>query len=246
MRGTTSHERAPIAHRCEAAPYRSERQSISVAHGDDRFGNYVSVEVLMLGGEFHALTVSDRTKQLPPFREIGLLLPSSLPDARTEAMVEAARGAAEAVGATDGPLHIEVMMTADGPVVIEVNGRVGGSIPYIFDEVTEVSLFREIAKIALGIEPRTSPAFDGHGGMFNYHAPGEGRVTRLDGVDAARELAGVRRLMVAVHEGDRASSMLGLLGGMIRAICAAPTVEELFAIRDRVMETIIYEVEGDG
>ncbi|MGH2962682.1 MAG: hypothetical protein ACRDL3_10910, partial [Solirubrobacterales bacterium] len=160
------------------------------------FGNYVSVEVLMLGGEFHALTVSDRTKQLPPFREIGLLLPSSLSDAR--------------------------------------------------DEVTEVSLFPEIAKIALGIEPQTSPAFDGHGGMFNYHAPGEGRVTRLDGVDAARELAGVRTLMVAVHEGDRASSMLGLLGGMIRAICAAPTVEELFAIRDRVMETITYEVEGDG
>jgi biotin carboxylase len=214
-------------------------------HRDDRFGNYVSVEVLMHGGEFHALTVSDRTRQLPPFRETGLLLPSSLPVARRDEMIAAARGAAKAVGATDGPLHIEVMMTADGPVVIEVNGRVGGSIPYIFDEVTELRLFREIAKIALGTEPRTSPAFQGHGGMFNYHAPGEGRVTRLAGIDAARELDGVRKLMVAVHEGDRVSSMLGLLGGMIRAICAAPTVEELFAIRDEVMDTIEYEVGAE-
>ena len=55
-------------------------------------------------------------------------------------------------------------------------------------------------------------------------------------------LAG-RRTMVAVHEGDQVSSLLGLLGGMIRVICAAPTVDELFAIRERVMETIEYEVE---
>jgi len=53
----------------------------------------------------------------------------------------------------------------------------------------------------------------------------------------------VRRTMVAVHEGDQVSSLLGLLGGMIRVICAAPTVDELFAIRERVMETIEYEVE---
>jgi len=211
-------------------------------HGDGRFGNYVSVEVLMFGGEFHPLTVSDRTMQLPPFRETGLMLPTSLSDTHADEMIAAARGAAKAVGATDGPLHIEVMMTTDGPVVIEVNGRLGGSIPYIFDAVTDVSLFREIARIALGISPETSPRFDGHGGMFNIHAPGEGRVTRLAGVEEARGLEGVRRLMVAVHEGDRASSMLGLLGGMIRAICAAPTVEELFTIRDQLMKTIEYEV----
>jgi hypothetical protein len=30
---------------------------------------------------------------------------------------------------------------------------------------------------------------------------------------------------------------------MIRVIYAAPTVDELFAIRERVMETIEYEVE---
>jgi biotin carboxylase len=214
-------------------------------HGDDRFGAYVSVEVLMFGGEFHALTVSDRTRQLPPFRETGLMLPTSLPAERAEQMIEAARGAAKAVGATDGPLHIEVMMTPDGPVVIETNGRLGGSIPYIFEQVSDVELFREIAKIAVGIEPETKPKFDGVGGMFNIHAPGEGRVTKLTGLDEARELPGVRQMMVGVHEGDSVSSLLGLLGGMIRVIAAAPSSEELFAIRDRVMETIDYEIEPD-
>ncbi|MBM3667899.1 MAG: ATP-grasp domain-containing protein [Actinobacteria bacterium] len=211
-------------------------------HGDERFGNYVSVEVLMAGGAFHALNVSDRTRQLPPFRETGLLLPSSLPPDRRTELIDAARGACEAIGATDGPFHVEVMTTPDGPVVIEINGRVGGSIPYIYEQITDVELFRETAKIALGIEPITAPEFDGHGGMFNIHAPGEGAVTKLEGLDAARELPGVRQMMVAVHEGDRVSSMLGLLGGMIRVIAAAPTVDELFAIRERVMETVSYEV----
>jgi biotin carboxylase len=213
-------------------------------HRDDRFGAYVSVEVLMFGGEFAALTVSDRTKQLPPFRETGLMLPSSLPAERTEQLIDGARRAVKAVGATDGPLHIEVMMTADGPVVIETNGRLGGSIPYIFEQVSDVELFREIAKIAVGIPPKTDPEFDGVGGMFNIHAPGEGRVKRLAGLDEARELPGVRQMMVAVHEGDWASSLLGLLGGMIRVIAAAPTAEELFAVREQVMETIDYEVES--
>ena len=212
-------------------------------HEDERFGSYVSVEALMFGGEFFPLTVSDRTRQLPPFRETGLMLPSKLPAERTEQMIGTARGAAAAVGATDGPLHIEVMMTSAGPVVIEINGRLGGSIPYIFSEVSDVDLFREIAKIALGIRPETSPVFDGHGGMFNIHAPGEGTVTRLDGLDEARDLPGVRQLMVGVHEGDWVSSLLGLLGGMIRVICAAPTADDLLEIRDRVMATIHYEVE---
>ena len=212
-------------------------------HGDDRFGSYASVETLMFGGEFFALTVSDRARQLPPFRETGLMLPSSLPAERTAELVEAARGAAAAVGATDGPLHIEVMMTPGGPCVFEVNGRVGGSIPYIFEAVGDVNLFREAARIALGIRPETEPSFEGVGGMFNIHAPGEGRVTRLAGIDDARRLPGVRQMMVAVHEGDSVSSLLGLLGGMIRVICAAGSADELFEIRDRVMDTVVYEVE---
>ena len=215
-------------------------------HGDERYGAYVSVEALMFGGEFHPLAVSDRTKQLPPFRETGLMLPSRLPDERSAELVEAARAAAHAAAATDGPLHIEVMMTADGPVVIEINGRLGGSIPYIFRQVSELDLFREIAKIPLGIPPDIDPRFDGTGGMFNIHAPGEGRVTRLSGLDEVRALPGVRQLMVGVHEGDWVSDLLGLLGGMIRVICAAPSAEELLELRDRVHATIEYEVEPAG
>ena len=49
--------------------------------------------------------------------------------------------------------------------------------------------------------------------------------------------------MIGVHEGDWVSSLLGLLGGMLRVICAAPTPDELLALRDRVMATIAYEVE---
>ena len=98
--------------------------------------------------------------------------------------------------------------------MIEINGRLGGSIPYILSEITDVALFREIAKIALGIEPIKSATFDGIGGMFNRHPPpGEGAVKRVVGLDEVKQMPGVRRVMVGVHEGDRASSLLGLLGG---------------------------------
>lgn len=216
-------------------------------HGDQRFAGYGSVEALMFEGEFFPLAVSDRTPLLPPFRETGLLLPSSLPADRREEMVAAARSAAKAAGATNGPLHIELMMTESGPWLIEINGRLGGSIPYIFSEITDVALFREIAKIALGIRPITSPEFDGIGGMFNRHPPpGEGPVKRIVGLDEVKAMPGVRRVMVGLHEGDRASSLLGLLGGMVRIICAADTVDDLFELRDRFVDTLRFEVETDA
>jgi hypothetical protein len=81
--------------------------------------------------------------------------------------------------------------------------------------------------------------------MFNRHPPpGEGAVKRIVGLDEVREMSGVRRVMVGVHEGDRASSLLGLLGGMVRIICAADTVDELFEIRDRFVETLRFEVDA--
>src|SRR4051812_35688889 len=213
-------------------------------HGDDRFAGYGSVEALMFEGEFLPLAVSDRTPLLPPFRETGLMLPSSLSAGRQDEMVAMARAAAEAAGVTNGPLHIELMMTPTGPWVIEINGRLGGSIPYIFQEITDLALFREIAKIALGIEPITSVEFDGIGGMFNRHPPpGEGAVKRVVGLEEVRHMPGVRRVMVGVHEGDRASSLLGLLGGMVRIICAAEEIDDLFNLRDRFVETLRFEVE---
>jgi hypothetical protein len=69
-------------------------------------------------------------------------------------------------------------------------------------------------------------------------------VKRIVGLYEVREMPGVRRVMVGVHEGDRASSLLGLLGGMVRIICAADTVDELFEIRDRFVETLRFEVDA--
>src|SRR3954452_21397122 len=63
-------------------------------HADDLFAGYGSVEALMFEGEFFPLAVSDRTPLLPPFRETGLMLPSSLPVERQDEMIAMARAAA--------------------------------------------------------------------------------------------------------------------------------------------------------
>ncbi len=55
---------------------------------------------------------------------------------------------------SDACLHTEIKLTAEGPKIIEVNGRVGGGPPVVLDSISEVNLLRVAAEIALGLPVR--------------------------------------------------------------------------------------------
>lgn len=90
-------------------------------------GPEVSVEVFHDGQRAHVLAVTDKaTTGAPHFVETGHNEPSSLPSETVTAIGGAALAAVEAVGIDSGPAHVEIIVTARGPVVVELGARMGG------------------------------------------------------------------------------------------------------------------------
>ena len=104
---------------------------VGAARETEGLAPYVSVETLADAGRFHHLCVTDRFPLAPPLLETGMMLPSCLGAEQQAAVVAMAEQALRALGFRHGAAHTELMLTSEGPRVIEVNARVGGAVPFL-------------------------------------------------------------------------------------------------------------------
>lgn len=90
-------------------------------------GREVSVEGMTVDGKTTILTITDKLTTEPPFFvELGHSEPSRLPIEAQEAIREVAKKTIDAIGIVTGPSHTEIMLTDEGPKVIEMAARLGG------------------------------------------------------------------------------------------------------------------------
>ncbi|MDQ1294536.1 MAG: hypothetical protein QG608_2420 [Actinomycetota bacterium] len=114
------------------------------------WGDYVSVESAHRGQEHRVLALTGKFPLAPPFRETGMMLPSTLAEADRKAVLALEAGAVRALGIRHGITHTEIKLTPDGPRIIEVNGRVGGYVPEILKRAGGTDLVRAALALALG------------------------------------------------------------------------------------------------
>lgn len=201
------------------------------AFAHDALGDYLSVEALVAEGELHVLAVSDKLPLSPPFRENGHILPALRPPAEYEPAVEHVRQAHAALGIRFGATHTEVKLTAHGPRVIEVNGRVGGSVPEQLLLTAGYDLPLNLARISAGLPPQTGPVHRRWSAYLTAQPPG-GRHRVLDGPSAEQLAAipGVATVHQVVRPGESVDSADGTASNLLRVVAAADSPEELFAL----------------
>ncbi|MEU4219856.1 hypothetical protein [Actinoplanes sp. NPDC026623] len=119
-------------------------------------GDYCSVETAVSGGRCWHFAIVERLPLTPPLRESGFLTPDSLPDTYRNQVLEVAEAAIHAVGITTGISHVEIKFSPDGPKVIEVNGRMGGTTGRLLRRASDLDPIRLALEIALGedVKPR--------------------------------------------------------------------------------------------
>ncbi len=92
-------------------------------------GHMISAEVASNGGISRVLTLTDRQRGRDnEILELGSMMPAALDPVTRDAVERYALQVTQALGLTLGIFHLEIMLTPDGPRLVEANPRVmGGS-----------------------------------------------------------------------------------------------------------------------
>jgi len=167
-------------------------------------GDEVAVEALLRAGRLEVLAIFDKPDPLtgPYFEETLYVTPSRLPAEVQERIAAAVAEAATAIGLTEGPVHAELRIDAEGrPWVLELAARtIGGLCARTLRFAAGVTLEELVLRHALGlpIDPRReTPA----AGVMMLPIPRAGRLAAVHGQDAARAVPGVTALEISILPG---------------------------------------------
>jgi biotin carboxylase len=205
------------------------------------FADYLSVESVVSGGRISHVAVTGRFPPAEPFRESGLFIPSDIDSYHVHDVLEVASQAISALEVRIGFLHTEIKLTPNGPQIIEVNGRLGGSVPEMASLALGVDLFELSLRVALG----EVVTFDhllraqGVGYLFSPHSPQWARrVLRVDGLDQLGAYPGVETVFLNRTPGQAIDWRKGSHEFVYSVIGLAPDHEGLLAVKRFIDEQV--------
>ncbi|ACZ86589.1 ATP-grasp domain-containing protein [Streptosporangium roseum] len=206
------------------------------------WGDYVSVETLVTGGHPRPLAVTGRLPLEAPYRETGFFVPATLRPETVSAAAELAHRAIRALGVTSGLVHTELKLTATGPRVIEVNGRLGGFVAPLLRRAAGVDPVRLALAAALGTAtPRTLSyscvAFQ----RLVLPRAGAVRVAGIRGVEDLGRVPGVEQVRISALPGAEVDWRAGYHGNLGLVAGAVEDHGQLSATLDEITRVLRVE-----
>ncbi|MEI6519354.1 MAG: ATP-grasp domain-containing protein [bacterium] len=167
-------------------------------------GPEVSVETLSVTGKVNVIAITDKlTTGAPKFVEMGHSQPSTLPDDVIESINAVACAAVNAIGIKNGPSHTEIIVTKDGPKIVELGARLGGDniTTHLVPLSTGVDMVKCCIEIALGQVPDLERKIN-MGSAIRYFKTSAGKIINISGVDEARQIKDVKQISFVKNIND--------------------------------------------
>jgi biotin carboxylase len=122
-------------------------------------GPEISVDGAVHKGEYLPMFVARKqSSDEPYFEETGHLVDAADPLLTDRDLMQLLARAHRALGVEDGITHTELRLTAQGPLIIEVNGRLGGDlIPFLGRTATGIEPGEVLFDVATGQRPQLTP-----------------------------------------------------------------------------------------
>ncbi|MFI5731534.1 acetyl-CoA carboxylase biotin carboxylase subunit family protein [Kribbella sp. NPDC051587] len=134
-------------------------------------GYEISIDAAVFHGQVTPFCLARKEIGYPPYaEEIGHFVDATDPLLADDQLQQVLVDAHKAIAFTDGVTHTEIMMTADGPKVIEINARIGGDlIPYLGLQATGADPGLAAAAVACGRAPDLAPTRTQVGGVRFFY-----------------------------------------------------------------------------
>lgn len=188
-------------------------------------GREVAVEALMTNGDLRVLAIFDKPDPLegPYFEESIYVTPSRLRAFEQKAIESSLLTAIRALGLTQGPLHGEFRLNAEGVWPIEIAPRpIGGlcarALRFVLPGAIGASGLEELLlRHALELEGSDAVREPDASGVMMIPVPQSGILEKVEGEEQARNTAGITSLEITARLHDfiaawpEGSSYLGFL-----------------------------------
>ena len=208
-------------------------------------GPEVSVETLTVNGECNVIQITDKiTTGAPHFVEMGHTQPSQLPENTKQKVAQLAKLANRAIGIINGPSHTEIIVTNEGPKIVELGARLGGDCitTHLVPLSTGVDMVECCIKIALGETPDISPTLN-KVSAIRYFTQNRGTIKKVNGIEKVKQLNGVKQISMVhaigetVEEINSSSDRIGFV------VMQSDSIENIEALYNDVIDKINIEME---
>lgn len=207
-------------------------------------GNEVSVEIMVIDGDVYVLQVTDKlTTGAPHFVEMGHSQPSRLGEDNVEKIRDLAKRAVKAIGIGNGPAHVEIMLTENGPKMIELGARMGGDniTTHLVPLSTGIDMVKATIQVALGEKPDIEPKFE-KGSAIRYLKEQYGVISNIEGISIASRMEGVKQVTLVKGIGDISTEIGSSVDRIGFVITQGVTAVDAIKKCERAIDTISIKI----
>lgn len=211
-------------------------------------GPEVSVEAMTIHGETTILAVTDKlTTGAPYFVEMGHSQPSQLPEHTVEQIKNLATKAIQAIGIDNSPSHVEIIVTAEGPKLVELGARLGGDCitTYLVPLSTGIDMVEASILLALGQEVCIIPKFQ-KGAAIRYAKCENGTLQQITGFEDALKDESIQHIEIIKREGDIVTSIHGSGDRIGYVIAQAETASKAIEASTRALSKIKFKIKEEA
>lgn len=168
-------------------------------------GPEVSVEGFVVNGELKVIALTEKYRSSPPYLlDTSVHFPDNLKSEERELIIAEAKRAVQSCNLDSCPVHMEVLRSKSGPIVVELGARGPGFRVFtnILPYVTGVDTVEVQLRLALGLPIELTPYKYPKGAAIAFINPTPGKLRRVSGLDNARRIPGVMEAEVYIKPGQ--------------------------------------------
>ena len=206
-------------------------------------GPEVSVEALVIEGEPHIITVTDKYITPPPyFVELAHCEPSILDNNVIDEIKAVAAQAIKAIGIENAPAHVEIKVTKDGPKIVELAARLGGDFitSRLVHLSTGIDLVGASVLLATGEKPDLTPRRQQGAAIHFIHADEEGILSEIVLPETRRD--GVEEIAIYKKLGERVNGTRSSNDRLGHVITTGATAKEAKALGEEIISQISVKI----
>ena len=209
-------------------------------------GPEVCVETLNYKGQCYPIQITDQLAKEPPFfTDAGYSQPTFLSDEIKEKINDVAIRANIALENFMGSSCTEIIVTDDGPKIVEVGPRLAGDYmtSHLVPLSTGVDMVEAIIKIALGEEPNLGKKYEKGSCIRYFMKPVVGKIKAFEGLEEAKNVPGVNWVHMMKNVGDMAVELRSSNDRIGFVMAQGNTAQEAIAACEKALDMIEVVVD---